>query len=174
MTVAECSSILNSAAGTLTVNPLPVLTVSAIPYTAIYPGQTTTLAVASSTTVPANGYQWYRNGVAVAGATGNTLVVDVDGLGEYTVTANDANSCGNANTPSISITEAPNSILFIYPSPNSGQFQVRYYSQAGNSTIARPVTALCQDFSTFTTAKVQECTANNTILLPLTPEWMLT
>ena len=137
MTVAECSSILNSAAGTLTVNPLPVLTVSANPYTAIYPGQTTTLAVASSTTVPANGYQWYRNGVAVAGATGNTLVVDVDGLGEYTVTANDANSCGNANTPSISITEAPNSILFIYPSPNSGQFQVRYYSQAGNSPLPR-------------------------------------
>ena len=137
VTAEPCAGEVNSTAGTLTVNPLPILTVSANPYTAIYPGQTTTLAVASSTTVSAGGYQWYRNGVAIPGATANTLVVDVDGLGTYTVTANDVNACGSANTPSITITEAANDILFIYPSPNSGQFQVRYYSQAGNTVLPR-------------------------------------
>ncbi|MFT3981796.1 MAG: GEVED domain-containing protein [Ferruginibacter sp.] len=135
--IATCGSSVTSTPTVLTVNARPVLTVSANPYTAIYPGQTTTLAVASSTTAPAAGYQWYRNGVAVSGATANTLVVDIDGLGEYTVDVVDANGCGNAVTPSITISEAQNDILFIYPSPNSGQFQVRYYSQAGNTALPR-------------------------------------
>jgi subtilisin-like proprotein convertase family protein len=137
MSVAACNSSLISSQGTLTVNPLPVLTVSANPSSAIYPGQTTTLSVASSTTVPAGGYQWYLNGVPVAGATNNTLVVDVDDLGVYTVTAADANACGSAVTPSITITSAVSDILFIYPSPNSGQFQVRYYSAPGNNPLPR-------------------------------------
>ena len=139
MRVAACNSVLLSSAGTLTVNPLPVLTVSANPFTEIYPGQTTTLTVASSTAVPAGGYQWYRNGVLIPGATNNTLVVDVDGLGTYTVTAADANACGNAVTPSITVKSAENDILFIYPSPNSGQFQVRYYSAPGNTPLPRTV-----------------------------------
>jgi len=138
-TVASCSSTLTSSAGTLTVAPTPVLTVSANPYTAIYPGQTTTLAVASSTTVPANGYQWYKDGLPVAGATSNTLVVDIDGLGSYTVTAADANACGNVVTPSITITAAQNDILFIYPSPNNGQFYIRYFSELGQTSYPRVV-----------------------------------
>ncbi|MFT3981797.1 MAG: choice-of-anchor J domain-containing protein [Ferruginibacter sp.] len=135
--IATCGSSVTSTPTVLTVNARPVLTVSANPYTAIYPGQTTTLTVNSTTTAPAAGYQWYRNGVAVSGATSNTLVVDIDGLGEYTVDVVDANGCGNAVTPSITISEAQNDILFIYPSPNSGQFQVRYYSQAGNTALPR-------------------------------------
>jgi subtilisin-like proprotein convertase family protein len=134
---APCAGNVTSAAATLTVNPLPVLVVSANPFTAIAPGQTTTLTVASNTTVPANGYQWYLNGVAIPGATSSTYVVDVDGLGTYSVTANDANGCGSAVAPTIQITSAPNDILFIYPSPNSGQFQIRYYSAPGNNPLPR-------------------------------------
>ena len=137
MSVAACNSFLLSSQGTLTVNPLPVLTITANPNTGLYPGQTTTLTVASSTTVPAGGYQWYRNGVLIPGATGNTILVDVDGLGEYSVTANDANSCGNAVTPKFTVASEANEILFIYPSPNSGQFQVRYYSAPGNNPLPR-------------------------------------
>jgi subtilisin-like proprotein convertase family protein len=133
-----CTAI-NSVVVSLTPNPSPVLTLTANPYTAIYPGQTTTLTVASTTTVPAGGYTWYRNGVEVPGATGNTLVVDVDALGEYTVTVNDANGCGAAVTPSVTVSSAPNDILFIYPSPNSGQFQIRYYSAPGNNPLPRYV-----------------------------------
>jgi hypothetical protein len=136
---APCVGTVASTAGILTVNALPVLNLTANPYTAIYPGQTTTLAVASTTTVPANGYTWYRNGVVVPGATTNTLVVDVDGLGDYTVSVADANGCGNAQPASITITSAPNDIMFIYPSPNTGLFQVRYYSAAGNNPLPRTI-----------------------------------
>ena len=135
-TVASCNSTLTSGPGSLTVSPLPVLVLSANPLTAIYPGQTTTLTVASSTSVPANGYTWFRDGVVVAGATGNTLVVDVDGLGVYTVAVNDVNSCSSTSA-SITIKDAPNDILFIYPSPNTGQFQVRYFSGSGNNPLPR-------------------------------------
>jgi len=75
----------------------------------------------------------------VPGATGNTLVVDVDGLGEYTVSVSDANGCGNAVPVSITIKDAPNDIMFIYPSPNSGQFQIRYHSANGNNPLPRVV-----------------------------------
>ena len=139
-TITACSATsVTSAPSVLTVNALPVLNLTANPYTAIYPGQTTTLAVASTTTVPANGYTWTRNGVVVAGATGNTLVVDVDGLGEYSVSVNDANGCGAAAPATISIADASSDIMFIYPNPNSGQFQIRYHSAAGNSALPRIV-----------------------------------
>ena len=139
-TITACSATsVTSAPSVLTVNALPVLNLTANPYTAIYPGQTTTLAVASTTTVPANGYTWTRNGVVVAGATGNTLVVDVDGLGEYSVSVNDANGCGAAAPATISIADASSDIMFIYPNPNSGQFQIRYHSAAGNNALPRIV-----------------------------------
>ena len=133
-----CAGTVTSAAGILTVNPLPVLTLTTTA-SSIYPGQTATLTATSSTTVPAGGYTWTRNGVIVPGATGNTLVVDVDALGEYTVSVADANGCGNAVPASITITDAPNDIMFIYPSPNTGQFQIRYHSAAGNNPLPRIV-----------------------------------
>ncbi|MBC7936950.1 MAG: T9SS type A sorting domain-containing protein, partial [Rhizobacter sp.] len=137
-TVASCSSTLTSTPGTLTVAPLPVLTLTTTA-NSLYPGQTATLSVTSSTTVGANGYTWYRNGVVIPGVTGNTLLIDVDGIGEYTVTVADANGCGSATPGSVTISSSPNDILFIYPSPNSGQFQVRYQSAPGNTPLPRVV-----------------------------------
>ena len=134
--VTVCNSSVNTNAATLRVNPLPVLVLSANPLTAIYPGQTTTLTVASSTTVPDNGYTWFRDGVLVPRATANTLMVDVDGLGVYTAAVIDANGCTSTSS-SITIRDAPNDILFIYPSPNTGQFQVRYFSGSGNNPLPR-------------------------------------
>ena len=65
-------------------------------------------------------------------------MIDVDGLGVYTVAVNDVNSC-NSSSASITISSAANDILFIYPSPNSGQFQVRYYSESGNLPLPRTI-----------------------------------
>lgn len=131
-----CNSITTSGT-TFTVNPNPVIVVSANPYTALTPGMTTTLSAAVSPN-PGATYQWYRNGVLVPGATANTLVVDVDGLGDYTVTVGDVNGC-SATSSAISIKDSTSSIVFIYPSPNTGQFQVRYQSRAGNLTLPRIV-----------------------------------
>lgn len=48
----------------------------------ILPGQSVTLSVSTTAVSPV--YQWYRNGVAVSGATGNTLLInDVAQAGTY-------------------------------------------------------------------------------------------
>jgi len=136
--VSPCSSSTTTAAATLTVNPTPSVVIGVPPVTQLYPGITTTLTATAS---PAGAtYQWYRNGVAVPNATSGSLVVDVDGLGEYSVTVVDVNGCSGASTASITITARPNDILFIYPSPNTGQFQVRYQSLDGNSSLPRNLT----------------------------------
>ena len=131
LTVSACSSTVTSGVATLTVNPLPVVVIEAGPYTQIRPGLTTTLTAAVSPNAAAT-YQWYKNGVAVPGADEQRLVVGVDDLGEYTVSVNDVNGCGGTAVSSIVISAAASDIMFIYPSPNTGQFQVRYQSLDGN------------------------------------------
>jgi subtilisin-like proprotein convertase family protein len=136
-----CVATLTSSAGTLTVNTNPVVTISAAPIVNLFPGLTSTLTAAvSSATAPIT-YQWTRNGSPVAGATANTTVVTIDGLGAYTVNVKDANGCvntGGVTTPaSIAISDSANTDrLFIYPSPNSGQFQVRFYNDPNKGSIA--------------------------------------
>ena len=133
----SCGSLISNAT-TLTVNPSPVVTISAAPVTKLFPGLTTTLTAASSPSAVTS-YQWFRDGVAVANATTNRLVVNIDGLGRYTVAVGDANGCSTAagsSTPaSINITDSVNtSRLFIYPSPNTGQFQVRHFTVIGDGS----------------------------------------
>ncbi|MBK8496922.1 MAG: hypothetical protein IPL50_19420 [Chitinophagaceae bacterium] len=84
---APCAAATSFSA-ILTVNPLPTVVISASPYTSLFPGLVTTL---SSTVTPnaAATYTWLRNGVAVAGATGTTLNVDIDGLGDYQLRVTD-------------------------------------------------------------------------------------
>ena len=138
LTVASCSSTATSTAATLTVNPLPVVVINAAPYTALHPGITTTITAAVSPNAAAT-YQWYLDGVAVPGATNATIVVDVDHVGDYSVTVNDVNGCSSTSS-SLTISNDPSDIMFIYPSPNSGQFQVRYFNTQGNSINPRILT----------------------------------
>lgn len=133
---APCGSLTSNAA-ILTVNLNLVLVVSANPSTRLYPGIKTILTVAVSPNAPSN-YTWFRNGVAVAGATGNMLEVNVDQLGDYTVRVTDVNGCSSLSS-SLTIADSVNSNLFIYPSPNTGQFQVRYYSST-NDVLPRMLT----------------------------------
>lgn len=141
ITSAGCAATttLTSTAGTLTVNATPVVVISAAPSTSITPGSTVTLTAATSPSAAAS-YQWYNNGVAVAGATSNTLVVGINGVGSYTVKVTDINGCSNtalASTPaSIQVTGAQTNQLFIYPSPNTGKFQVRYFNDLNDGINA--------------------------------------
>jgi Secretion system C-terminal sorting domain len=75
-------------------------------------------------------YSWLRNGTAVGGNTA-TLNVDVDGMGDYRLTVTDVNGCTNSSN-TITIKDSVSAKCFIYPNPNSGMFQVRYYSVANN------------------------------------------
>ncbi len=129
--VTACSTNIVSSAGVLTVNPNPVIVLSANPYTALFPGLTTTLAAAVSPNA-ASTYTWYAGGVPVTG-TANTLPLTVDQLGTYSVEVEDINGCmGSSN--SIVIKDSVSDILYVYPSPSNGPFNVRYYS---NTTGAR-------------------------------------
>ncbi|MBK7433389.1 MAG: M36 family metallopeptidase [Chitinophagaceae bacterium] len=122
----------------LTVNPLPTVVISASPYVKLFPGLRTVL---SSTVSPfaAATYTWRRNGTVVGGAGTGTLNVDVDGLGDYTLTVTDVNGCTNTSNL-INISDSVMSNCFLYPNPSNGQFQVRYYSVNNNSVLPRILT----------------------------------
>lgn len=135
-TAGPCGAV-TSAAGTLVVNPLPVVTLTT-PDASITPGQTATIT-ASSTNVAAASYSWSLNGSPLAGVTGSTFVADVNQLGLYTVTATTAAGCTSAQPASIEITGEASDRLWIYPNPSSGQFQVRLFN-TGDPSERRVVT----------------------------------
>jgi len=129
---APCPAVPTNFA-VLTVNPLPTVVLSAAPFLRLFPGLTTTI---SSTVTPAavatGGYSWTRNGVPVAGSSNSaSLLIDVDKLGDYRLTVTDVNGCVNSSNV-VSILDSATTTLFIYPNPNNGVFQVRYYSAYSN------------------------------------------
>ena len=128
---APCASA-TSTARILTVNPLPVIALSASPYTSLLPGLTTTITSTVSPNAAAT-YTWYRNGAVVSGATTGILAgVDVDMLGDYTLGVTDVNGC-TSTSGKLTIKDSVSGRCFIYPNPTDGKFQVRYYSVPGNS-----------------------------------------
>jgi len=115
------------------VDPSPTATLSVGPYRSIHPGLLTTI---SATITPAGNYQytWYRNNTAIPNET--TTVVDSIGYrlwsGAYKMAV--ANTTPllpcTYTTPEVVIGDSASARLFIYPSPNTGQFKVTYYSPA--------------------------------------------
>ena len=136
---APCAGAISRSA-ILTVNPLPVITIAPV-YSALFPGLTATLTstVTPNAPAPNGGYTWIRDGVVLTNSSAGilsgigtgTLKVDVDGLGLYTLRVTDVNGCTNTSNSAI-VKDSASGRCFIYPNPNSGQFQVRYYSVANN------------------------------------------
>ena len=143
---APCAT-QTSRVATLTVNPLPVISITPV-YTALLPGMTVTLNSTVTPNPPATigGYTWLRDGVVLTSSSAGvlsgintaSLKVDVDGLGVYTLRVTDVNGCTNTSNSAI-VKDSASGKCFIYPNPNSGQFQVRYYSVAGNISIPRGI-----------------------------------
>lgn len=129
---AACGAA-TSAFAILTVNPLPTTVISANPLI-VLPGMPTTIRSTVSPN-PAVTYTWFRNGSVVAGATADTLVVDINGPGDYQLRVTDINGCSNLSNI-ITITDRFALNLFVYPNPSTGQFQARYYSEP-NSSLPR-------------------------------------
>ncbi len=123
ITAAPCVGSTTTTAATLTVNSLPVVTLSA-PDLALTPGQLTTITGTSSPA--AVNWSWTLNGAAISG-TANTQVVGIDGLGTYQARVTDANGCINTSGVLTIGAEAALDRLWIYPNPNDGVFQVRLY-----------------------------------------------
>ncbi|WP_216690397.1 beta strand repeat-containing protein [Hymenobacter siberiensis] len=103
-----------TATATFTVNPRPATPTLSV----VYNGTTTTLTSSATT-----GNQFFLNGVAIAGATGQTYVVN--GLpaqyGSYTVVVTNTNGCTSLPSTPLVITAARNGIagasLQVYPNP---------------------------------------------------------
>ncbi len=136
MVTGQCNVTVSEAA-TLTVHPLPTVGLAASPLSILTPGQQTTL-----TATPAGGngstinLSWIKDQLPIP-VNGNTLSVDVTGLGNYQVlideTWSDGNTCLNESQV-VAITAEASSKLFMYPSPNDGRFIVSYYNSGGGNT----------------------------------------
>jgi subtilisin-like proprotein convertase family protein len=133
---APCGSLI-STVGTLTVNPVPLVTIGASDLTLI-PGGTSVLSTAVSPNAAASGgYQWFLNGSPIPGANSSSYIANINTLGTYTVRVSDVNGCvsnAGASTPNnIVITDTASTKLWIYPNPSvGGQFEVRYYYDENN------------------------------------------
>ena len=110
--------------------PPTVASISAAPYTKLFPGLTTTISAANGPAVGTT-YAWYKNGIALTGQTGNSIIVNMNGVGNYTLKATNLSGCvGTSN--SLAILDSAQQNLFIYPNPSTGRFQVRYFSDNNN------------------------------------------
>jgi hypothetical protein len=131
LSVAAVNSCGTSAAETLAVAtlaaPAPAISQSAL---------TLTTAAAQGT------YQWYKNGVAIAGATGNSYTATVNA--SYYVAVTNSSSCtGQSNTIAITSIKGKKRELYIasvedlsiYPNPNNGIFFVQLPAKGESSLV---------------------------------------
>ncbi len=121
----DCNTIISTAA-LLIVNPLPTIQLGSTPFTSLFPGLTTNLTATVTAPTPVS-FVWYKNNTIIPGANTNSLTINIDGLGEYKTVVTDANGCVNTSGV-FRITDSVTSKLFLYPNPNIGLFNVRYYA----------------------------------------------
>ena len=120
-----CTPVTSNAA-TLTVRPAPqVGPITASPYSTLKPGQVTSLTTAF-VGMPGS-FTWYLGTNQVASGISPTISgLTVDDLGTYKVVFTDISNCQAQAT--FVLRAEPDFEFFVYPNPNNGQFQVRFYS----------------------------------------------
>ncbi len=133
-----CAGSTTTAAATLNVLALPVVTISATDL-ALTPGQYSTITATSSPAPNATtpNWVWTRDGATIAGATTGSVTADINKLGVYRVSVTDINGCRNSSN-SVLIESEVSDRLWIYPNPTTGKFEVRLY-YAGALTEKRRV-----------------------------------
>lgn len=119
-------SIVNSAAATLFVNPLPSVTLLTSIPPALQPGQS--LNITSNVNPPGGTYAWFLNGQLLPTALGSSLNnLTVDNQGTYRLVYTDLNGCVGTSA-NLVISAFQSEKLWIYPNPNTGRFQIRFYN----------------------------------------------
>ena len=140
VTGVPCGSVTSNTV-TLTINPLPSSVLISSQFYSLTPYVNTILF---TSVMPAGNYsyQWFKDGIPIAGAASSSLPVNIDGVGDYTVSVTDVNGC-KATSARVTITDSVSNMVFVYPNPSRGRFQVRYYN-ANNTTTA--YTVIMYDF----------------------------
>jgi len=132
-----CTTPVISTPSLLTVRVIPSIGLAAAPFTSLLPGQQTTLtATPSATTGGVISTVWTYNGQAIT-PLNNTYLVAVNGLGDYQASIRETWPSGlfcASQSSVVSITANVSSRLFIFPSPNDGNFTVSYYNAGGANT----------------------------------------
>ena len=125
--IGLCTTVTSGFA-TLYVNPLPIVSISTSRSPVLLPTHTLTLTAVVS---PGGGtFQWFKNGIAINGATGSTLgVLTVSDAGTYKVRYTDQNGCITVSADLV-VSALQSNLVFIYPNPNNGLFHVRFYNSA--------------------------------------------
>ncbi len=130
--VNGCSAA--STATAVSVSPNPVVTISASPYTRLYPGLSTTLT-ANVTPAGSYNYTWLKDAAVITGATSSSITgINLDKLGSYTVTVTNTSGLPCSNTsPVVEIADSATSKMYILPNPTDGNFDIIYYSEGNNN-----------------------------------------
>lgn len=129
-----CSNVTSSIAS-LVVNPLPNISIHTTRPPTLLPGQF--LNIIAVATPGGGSFAWYKDGILIPGANGPVLQhIGIDNLGTYYVIYTDTKGCVKQSA-SITITGQPSNNLYVYPNPNNGEFQVRFYNQNGESITVK-------------------------------------
>jgi hypothetical protein len=133
--IGLCTTVISNHA-TLQVNPNPTVSITPSIPPALLPGQTLTLTAQPN---PAGGgsYQWQLNGANIAGATSQSLEgITVDRTGLYRVIYTDGNGCVGTSA-ALEVTAKQSGNLWVYPNPNQGIFNIRFFNRVGEEVTVR-------------------------------------
>jgi hypothetical protein len=124
-------TVVNSGVATLYVNALPSVSIATSRAPQLLPTHTLNLTAIVN---PGGGaYQWFKNNVAIPGATGSSLNnLTVDDQGTYRVRYTDLNGCISTSSDLV-VSALQSGLLFIYPNPNNGLFHVRFFNASGET-----------------------------------------
>jgi hypothetical protein len=140
---STCTTPVASAAALLTVRATPIISLSASPLSSLLPGQTTSVLVTGSgSTGGVVSSNWTLGGQSITPTSQNSHLVTTANAGTYQVAIRETwpsglscSSQSNAMTINVTVSDK----LFIFPSPNDGNFSVSYY-YSGTGSAKRQVT----------------------------------
>ena len=137
--VGLCTTITSGFAS-LYVNPLPTITLtSSIPPNLL---PTQSLNIAATVNPIGGNFVWFKNGVVLPGVSGNTLSgFTVDNAGTYRSVYTDLNGCV-AISADINVISQPSANLYVYPNPNNGRFEIRFYNASNEVATMNIYTTL--------------------------------
>lgn len=135
----NCTTPSISNIAILTVNPAPIVSINAAPYSKLLPGLETVITATGSVSAGASpfSFRWYLEGAQLATVTGSTYTVGINRLGNYRVEIIDAKGCVGQSSI-LNIGDSASNRLFILPNLNNGQFAIALHNP-GSGTAERQI-----------------------------------